>query len=168
MSEASQPKATEKRKRKRFYSDNEKATILAAFAASGNNYSQTSKVFKVSINTIRDWVNKKCGVNEDIQTSVEQKKSEIADRLEDFVRLALDDVIGKIRDGRGGAPGSLMLAVGIALDKMQLLRGEATDRTELKLGEVLERIKARAASKGAGKDGGKAQAPDKPINPPGS
>ena len=167
MSETSQHKTWQKKNR-RNYSEKEKATILAAFAASGNNYSQTSKVFKISINTIRDWVSKKCGVNEDIQESVEDKKAEIADQLEAFVRIALKDVIGKIEDGKGGAPGSLMLAVGIALDKMQLLRGEATDRTELKLGDVLERIKARAATKGAGKDGGKAQAPDKPINPPGS
>lgn len=165
MSEASQPKATEKRKRKHLYSDKEKAAALTALAASGNNLSQVSKVFKIHVNTLRSWLNKESGINEDIQADVDDKKDDLADRLEEFARLALEDVIAKITEGRGGAPGSLMIAIGIALDKMQLLRGEATGRTELKLGDVLERVKARAeTAKGAGKDG-KAQAPDKPVNP---
>ena len=164
MPEANREKAKKQpapQKGRRHYSEKEKIAVLSAMAASGNNYNQVSKIFKVHINTIRRWVNATKGVNEDIQSSVTDKKGEIADQLEQFVRLALGDVIGKIQEGKGGAPGSLMLAVGIALDKMQLLRGEATERTELKLGDVLERIKARAASaagggtKGAGKDGNK-------------
>ena len=110
----------------RKYTEEERAVALAAFAANENNFERTAKFTGIPRNTIRRWVNGE-GVNAPTVANATLKKGLLADRLEQMAHLLLGCVPDKLSDA------SLQMvatSIGIAVDKMQLLRSKPTEIIE--------------------------------------
>jgi transposase-like protein len=107
---------------KRQYSDNEKGAALAFVDFKGGNTREASKVLGIPHTTLQDWL-KERGTNEDVTEIRTEKKEEISTLIEAAVR----DMVGASKDKIGTANfQQLWTGVGIAVDKMQLLKGEPT------------------------------------------
>jgi hypothetical protein len=105
---------------KRRYSDEFRANTLAALAAYGGNVNRTAKELGIPEATIRSWESGK--VHPEAAKDCERKKGLLADQLEAFARR----ILGLIDDAHIKAAPLLdcMIAVGIAVDKMLLLRSQ--------------------------------------------
>ncbi len=111
---------------KRSYSDNEKAEALAALDANGGNVTLTARQLTIPKQTLENWSNER-GIHpavtemgtqkkEDLRASLESLAAKLVDRLTNGVDLA------SFKDAS--------IALGIAVDKMQLLAGKPTVITE--------------------------------------
>lgn len=112
--------------KKRRYSDDDRANALAALAANGGNVRRTSRQLGIPAVTLRSW---RDGERAAIPSeSVDSKKKALSEQLEGIARQLLDRLtVEKIDDC---SLRELMTAVGIAVDKMLLLRGQATVITD--------------------------------------
>lgn len=111
---------------RRNYSEDDRAVALAAYAANESNLDRTAKFTGIPRNTIRNWVNGGAINADTIQLST-VKKGLLADRLETVAHLLVDCIPDKI------AEASLQMvatSLGIAVDKMQLLRNKPTTITD--------------------------------------
>lgn len=108
------------------YSDEEKATALAALDANGGNIARTARALGIPDSTLRGWAGGR-GVNEKIPQLRAQKKRDIAEGLREIAWLLIDAIPDKINRG---SLKDLFLGLGIAIDKLQLLEGKPTERTE--------------------------------------
>lgn len=121
-------------------SDEQKAAALARLDANAGNVLRTARELSLPPSTLRGWDDaaeaaRDGGAVADIR---HQKREELAERLESFAHLCLDAIPDKIAD----APLSdAMRALGIAIDKMLLLKGRAT---EIVATETLTPEEARA------------------------
>ena len=108
---------------KRTYSDNERATTLAVLDTNGGNLSKTSREAGVPIKTIANWRDGR--VHPDVERIRIGKREEIASKIESKAI----DMLGGVTQAKIKKAGvkDLMTAVGIAVDKSLLLRGEAPD-----------------------------------------
>jgi hypothetical protein len=106
---------------KRTYSDEEKASALAGLAANGGNVLLTARQAGVPRTTLRKWAD---GV---IHPSVAQmgheKREDLAGRLEDLAHRIVDAIPGRLSDADLKQLG---VCLGIAVDKMRLLREQPT------------------------------------------
>lgn len=110
------------KKPKRRYSDEDRANALAALAANGGNISRTSKEIGIPAATLRAW---NTGERHPEATQMcEEKKEPLADAFENIAR----QLIGGVTKEKIAAADAqkLMTSAGIAVDKMQLLRGKPT------------------------------------------
>ncbi len=114
-------KKVAKRKYKR-YSDEDKANALLALQANGNNLLKTSKELKMPLNTLAQW-HYGNGVHPVVTEICNERRPALVERLDDAAHLLLDNLPHKI-DGAGLQ--QLAVAMGIVLDKSQLLKGEPT------------------------------------------
>lgn len=113
---------------RRKYSDREKAEALAVFDACGN-LTETSRSTGIPDATLSDWINNKRGVSSsDIPKLRNEKRQNLSDAFEEIAlescRVAQARLTGKQADKI--AFNHLMTGAGIAVDKMQLLRGQPT------------------------------------------
>lgn len=131
------------------YSEDQKATALAALKANAGNVVKTARELNIPRGTLQSW-QKGIGVNSEVLKSQQVKKAEIADRLEAIAHKIIDTLPSKMEEAKLG---ELATALGIAVDKMRLLRGESTQRMEhalspedraLRVAEIMARISERA------------------------
>ncbi len=110
--------------KRRRYSDNDKATALAALDANGGNVAVTAKQTGIPRTTLIEWNDGR--VIPEVSELRHIKKEELADIYEDVTRLYLDRARDKsaIENTSGNAA---ILAAATATDKMRLLRGLPTE-----------------------------------------
>jgi transposase-like protein len=145
---------------RRNYSDDDKATALAALAANEGNLKRTAQQLGIPRRTLEHWSKGKS--HPAVRELAHQKKAELADRLEDIAHQLLDALPDKI------ANASLQhtaITLGIAVEKMRLLReqptsisigGDLSDDERLnRLRELADRAKRRRleASNASGTNG---------------
>jgi len=106
---------------KRSYSDEEKGNALAALAANGGNALLTSQQTGVPRTTLQKWADG--AVHPCVPEMGQQKRQELADRLEGLAHRLVDAIPGKIADSDLK---QLSVSLGIAVDKMRLLREQPT------------------------------------------
>jgi hypothetical protein len=110
---------------RRGYSDHQRAEALAVLDANGGALRQTSRDTGIPTSTLKLWRDE--GVHPDCAELCTEKKQSLADRLEALAHTLIDALPGKVTDA------SLQQAatsLGIAVDKMRLLRGEPTSIQE--------------------------------------
>lgn len=151
-----------KKAKRRRYSDDDRASALAALAANGGNLARTSAALGIPEATLRQWATGKRHP-EAVQMS-DQKKAPLADAIEGIARQIADSLPGKLPDADLK---DASIAFGVLIDKMRLLRGEPTSideqRDSARLAEFRKRYgnPAADAAADAGVDGGA-----QPVRPP--
>lgn len=109
------------------YSAEFRATVLAHLQANNGNLRRTGLQFGISPKLVRYWRDhaENAMTYELSQASelLPMARKELADRLEDFVHDALSSTAEKIETANLQ---QLFVAIGISLDKMQLLKGRPT------------------------------------------
>jgi transposase-like protein len=130
-----------KKKPKRRYTDDERATALAALAANGGNVSRTSREQGVPEVTLRQWSS---GARhpEALQMS-EGKKAPLADAFEAVAARCLKHVTDEKLAETGAV--DLLKTAGIAVDKARLLRDQATEIVNSR-GSLTHRIEQYTAA----------------------
>jgi hypothetical protein len=112
-----------KRKPRREYTDAEKASALAALDANGGNVRHTARQLDIPETSLREWSKGRNGPpGADLCA---QKKKELGEGLEDLAR----QLIGGLSDPakiKATKLTDLAVALGIAVDKMRLVRDQAT------------------------------------------
>lgn len=119
-------------KSRRTYSDKQIAEALALLKGCGGNLSRASNEAGVPRKTLERWAKGESSrvsdpeVAEGMAELRQQSATTIADRLEDLIGKILDVAPGKLPDASFGQS---MAGLGIATDKMQLLRDKPTSIT---------------------------------------
>jgi len=104
----------------RQYSESEKGTALAVLTANGGNLLKTSRDLGIPRQTVQSW-RQGVGITPAIAENSAHKKALLADKFEEFVRVCLDACMDPDRIAQASYF-DLMRAMGIAVDKMVLLR----------------------------------------------
>ena len=138
------------------YSDDDRANALAALAANGGNINRTARELGIPEKTLRNWAN---GTSHpEAANLAEQKKQPLAALLEDVARKLAGDLAN-------GAAKDPAVALGIVIDKRQILLGQPTSITRsLSDAERADRLRAlveqfRASTQGV-------RPPDDSTTPP--
>jgi transposase-like protein len=103
------------------YSDDEKASALTLLAVNNGNVKRTARTLGIPRSTLTAWAQAR-GIGARVTELCHLKKGTLADKFEEVARAMLDGAMSpaKIED----APlKDVMLAVGICIDKMVMLRG---------------------------------------------
>ena len=114
-------------KRKRTYSDEEKANALVALDANGGNVMRTARELGIPHMTLEQWRRGR-GVHPDVIRLRNEKREPLADRLEQVAHLLLDALPNKI--GKANLQ-QVATAAAIAVDKSRLLRGNRPPLTQV-------------------------------------
>lgn len=110
---------------KRRYSDEQRANALVALAANGNHYERTARQLGIPDATLRHWA--RMDRHPEAATMADEKKPDMATALDVVAWKLLDAIESKI----GAAPlNQTAVAMGIAIDKARLLRGQPTEITD--------------------------------------
>jgi hypothetical protein len=113
---------------RRQHSDQFKAEALAALDANGGNVGKTAKSLGIGRTTLRGWINGR-GLNPEAALMRHEKKHSLADRLDAIAHKALDGLLDW-NNSEFGSFKERMTGVGIAIDKIRLLRGQGEGSTE--------------------------------------
>jgi hypothetical protein len=100
------------------YSDEERATALAALDGNGGNRQRTARQLGIPRKTLATWASG--AVHPAVADLRHQKKRDLADGLEQVAYRLLDAIPGKLE---GASLLELAIGLGILVDKMLLLRG---------------------------------------------
>lgn len=124
------------------YSEQDKAIALTTLATCRGNYSEASRLchqqgLTASRDQIRRW-SMGVSISESAAQKAQEKKRDIAEMFEEEARAALLSC-AKVRDNAKYS--ELMTGAAIAVDKMQLLRGEATEITQQNLSEEAKALR---------------------------
>lgn len=120
---------------KRRYSDEEKAEALAALDANDGDVRKTARSLAIPYTTLREWVTHQ---QHDAVTNIRtQKKSDLAQRLEEIARELADAMPDKIQAANLQ---QVATSMAIAIDKMQLLRGAPTSISDIAIEQIADRI----------------------------
>lgn len=113
--------------RKRQYSDNDKAVALATLDASDGNIRQAARVLKLPESTLTDWSNGR-GTCPEVAEIREDKKVELAGKLEEVAHALTDNILLRAKSDFSMLTPlkDFAVSLGIAIDKMQVLKGEPT------------------------------------------
>ncbi len=135
----------------RSYSENEKAAALAALAANAGNVSHTARQIGIPAKTIENW--SRGQVHADVARTGEEKKIDLADKLELVAHKLADAMDGKIADA---SLQQVATSFAITIDKMRLLREQSTSITgkQLSDAERMARLGALADRARAARMGG--------------
>jgi hypothetical protein len=120
--------------KRRRWTDEDKATALAACEANDGNVLLTAKQLDIPKSTLYEWVNSR-GVPETIPELRKEKKNQLADELETVAYQLTAALVGKIDDA---SLQQTATSLGIVIDKMNRLRGEPTEISDRPID--LERI----------------------------
>ncbi|MFL5340904.1 MAG: transposase [Gemmataceae bacterium] len=110
----------------RRYTDEEKATALAALAANGGNVDRTARELSIPRKTLERWA--RGGVHPQVAQSGQEKRLPLVDVFEDIARRSLGCVTDEKLKNTDAQ--KLVTTAAIATDKAQLLRGQPTRITE--------------------------------------
>ena len=135
-------------KARRRYGDDERASALTALAANGGNIKRTANQLGIPEKTLGNWAK---GISHpESAKDGDQKKESMADALEAVAWKLIEVMPEKISKA---TLSQVATSLGIALDKMRLLREQATsisgqegltDEQRLeRIREVLERVRRR-------------------------
>jgi transposase-like protein len=108
---------------KRRYSDDEKAAALAFLRFNGGNVLKSAKALGIPHKTLDEWAKGK-NQHPEVADLRNEKKEEISALIEQAVREMVGASAGKLSTANFQ---QLWTSVGIAVDKMQLLKGEPTN-----------------------------------------
>jgi hypothetical protein len=126
---------------RRDYSSAEKAAALAALAANGGNYAGTARQLEMPEATLRKWHKNGIGVNAQVQAEIPMQRRVLADAIEQIAWRLVDHVL--VAETIAGMNGQqAMVALGIAIDKMRLLRDLPTEIVQL-LPVLMSKAQAR-------------------------
>jgi len=131
------------------YSDTQKAEALILLDANSGNLSRTAVQLDLPLVTLWEWARGR--VHPDVQGMRAGMTQQLGDRMELLAVQCLDLLPGKLETATAA---QLATITGIAIDKMQVLRGSATltlaatlqitDEDRLReLRELMERLKQR-------------------------
>lgn len=116
---------------KRQYSDNDKASALAALDANEGNVNLTSKQIGVPRKTLGEWAQ-----NRHVSHDMAELRHDKKEGLATIIEMAVREMIGASATKLNGANfQQLWTGVGIGVDKIQLLKGEPTAITGTALSE---------------------------------
>lgn len=142
---------------RREYSDEDKATALAALNANGGNVHRTAKDLGIPRATLARW-SQGVAINSNVSNLEQHKKRVLADELEEIAQQLAGALAGKMAEA---SLQQTATSLGIVIDKMQLLRGkptaineEVTDARD-RLAHLVNRFAARSgeSSDSSGTDG---------------
>jgi transposase-like protein len=119
------------------YSDEQRATALAALQANGGNLSRTSRDTGIPFSTIKRWRDEPDPRLADLG---DRKKVDLSEKLEEIAYKLADAVEGKIPEANLQ---HVATSLGIAIDKLRLLRGEATDISEVRSSDAKRELADR-------------------------
>lgn len=105
------------------YTEDDKAVALAYYAACGKNQRKTSRDCKIPLATLQRWIGGGA-VNEAVTRKAVIKKGELSDRLDALAHLVMDGIAEKLPEASFAQS---MTGLGIAVDKMRLLREQPTE-----------------------------------------
>jgi transposase-like protein len=106
------------------YSDEEKASALTLLTVNNGNIKRTAAALGIPRSTLTAWV-KGRGAHSGVTKLCHLKKESLADRFEAVARAMLDAAVDKAKLADTSLL-DLMIAAGICVDKMLLLRGQPT------------------------------------------
>lgn len=140
-------------KPRRQYGEREKAAALAYLDACGGNQNKTARDFGVPRATLQRWIAGQ-GIAGDVPQLRQVEKGNLADRLESLAHQLIDAAPGKIPDA---ALSQVSMSLGIAVDKMRLLREQPTSITAAlsdeeraaRIEALAERVKLRMVAGGS-------------------
>ena len=111
------------------FTEDDKAAALAALAANAGNVSKTARDLGIPRTTLSRWSNGE-RITDGVTAKAHVKKSALADELESLARILVGAMPEKVADATLQQSAT---ALGITVDKMQVLRGESTDNGTLKI-----------------------------------
>lgn len=124
---------------RRRYSDEERAGAVAALSANEGNLTRTSEQLGIPISTLEGWA--KGTRHPEVSAAAQGKKGPLADHLEEVAHLLIDAMPGKIADA---TLDKIAIALGIAVDKIRLLRDLPTTITGRDLSDSERAARLRA------------------------
>lgn len=122
------------------HTDDDRAAALAALEANKGNVRKTSREMRVSEPTLRRWRKLQNNPQENdahkkaTAKRMPQARASLSERFREFVHSALDEAPNKLHDS---SMGDLFRAIGISVDKIQLLEGKPTGIEEVR-GELTD------------------------------
>lgn len=136
----------------RRYTEDERATALAALTANGGNLSRTARVLNVPRTTLKRWHAAMATESPALAELRQEKKTALASILEGIVHALLDEAAKPAKMAAANLR-DLVVASGIAVDKMILLR-ESTeslsdDERAARVKALLERARGRRERRAA-------------------
>ena len=120
------------RKTKRVYSDQEKARALALYDLCGS-LTESSRKSGIPDSTLSQWINGRNGhKSPDLPRLRNEAGQSLANDFEEIAREAAAVAVSRLKSGAASRIpfGQLMTGAGIAVDRMQLLRGQPTEIVE--------------------------------------
>ena len=127
-----------KSKSKTKYSDTQRGEVLAILDSNGGNLSQTSRQTNVPLTTIHDW---KSGlIHDEVSEIRNEKKAELSEIFERAARTYLENSLDDSSVSRTGGKDSI-IAAGVAVDKMLLLRNQPTSIVQTQQSQVEHIVK---------------------------
>lgn len=121
---------------RRQYSDAEKAESLAALDANGGNVSKTARDLGLPRKTLAQWADDR-HIHQDVAELRQEKKIDLAARLEEIARQLAEAMPEKMATANLQ---QVATSMGIAIDKMQLLRGQPTNISDIAVEQIADRI----------------------------
>lgn len=107
---------------RRKYSDEDKATALAALDANGGNVKRTATELEIPRITLLGWADGR-GVHPVVSELQQEKRGALAERLEEIAHKIVDILPDKLQDA---TLQQCATSLGIIVDKRQLLMGKPT------------------------------------------
>jgi transposase-like protein len=104
------------------YTDDHKATALAALTANGGNLKRTAQQLGIPRTTLAGWANGH-HVSAEVAKTRHQKERCMAEKLEELAHKVVDLMPSKLE---AATLSQCAVALGIIIDKMRLLREEST------------------------------------------
>ena len=113
--------ASVRTKRRASYSDDEKASALTLLAVNNGNVKRTARTLGLPHSTLTAWAQAR-GIGARVTELCHFKKETLADKFKQVVRAMLDGAMNPAKI-EGAHLKDLMVAVGVCIDKMVMLRG---------------------------------------------
>jgi transposase-like protein len=127
-----------KNQNKRHYSDEDKATALTAISADKGNLSKTARELGIPVRTLSHWFHGR-GIHKPELEMSDNHKEPLSDKLEALAYRLVDSLDKKLPSASAR---EIAIAIGIAIDKMQVLRGRPNEITHET--SSLESVQSRA------------------------
>lgn len=119
------------------YTDNQRAAALAALTANGGNLKRTSDELHIPRGTLRGWAQ-----SPQLAELRQENELSLTDELERVAYALVRAIPDKIHEA---SLNHISVSLGIAIDKLRLLRGEATEVTEVRGSDAKRELAERLA-----------------------
>jgi hypothetical protein len=119
------------------YTDHQRAAALAALTANGGNLKRTSDELKIPRATLTGWAK-----NPNLTELRQENELSLTDELERVAYALVRAIPDKIHEA---SLNHISVSLGIAIDKLRLLRGEATEVTEVRGSDAKRELAERLA-----------------------